>query len=67
MIAQPKKQRTLRLGTKSEKKPQMRLSNVRLKVRNLDEKQVTNEDLKVSIFYLFLLIGDDSVITTVIN
>jgi len=27
----------------------LRTSNVRLKVRNIDEKQVTNDDLRVSI------------------
>jgi len=38
-VVAPKKQKTLRVGTKPEpKKMQMRLSNVRLKVRNLDEK-----------------------------
>jgi len=38
----------------------LRSSNVRLKVRNIDEKQVTNDDLRVSIkyFILFLLYND---------
>ena len=31
----------------------MKKSTVRLKVRNIDEKQVTNDDLKVSIKLLF--------------
>lgn len=38
----------------------LRSSNVRLKVRNIDEKQVTNDDLRVSIkyFILFWLYND---------
>ena len=52
-LAAPKRQqRTLRIG---DIKPQAKtkaymLSQVRLKVRNFDEKQVTNDDLKVSYF-----------------
>ena len=30
----------------------LRPSDVRLKVRNIDEKQVTNDDLKVSIYHM---------------
>ena len=54
VIVAPKRQKTLRIGPKkvetgNAKKPQMRQSQFRLKVRNIDEKQVTNDDLKVSI------------------
>lgn len=47
-IAAPKRQRTLRLGDKPQtiRTKMLRPSDVRLKVRNLDEKQVTNDDLK---------------------
>ena len=50
VLAAPKRQKTLRIGPKKveSKKPQMRQSQYRLKVRNIDEKQVTNDDLKVS-------------------
>jgi THO complex subunit 4 len=49
--AVPKKQRTLRIGgsnpeEKTVKTKVLKPSETRLKVRNLDEKQVTNEDLK---------------------
>ena len=48
-------QKTLRIGGDNiqggqvVKKVQLQPSNTRLKVRNIDEKQVTNDDLKVSI------------------
>jgi hypothetical protein len=47
-VAAPKRQRTLVIGNKEDAKPQkvLRPSAVRLKVRNIDEKQVTNDDLK---------------------
>ena len=40
VLAAPKRQKTLRIGPKKveSKKPQMRQSQVRLKVRNIDEK-----------------------------
>jgi hypothetical protein len=62
-IAQPKRegQRTLRIGSGPSDKKQafvktktLRPSDVRLKVRNIDEKQVTNDDLKK----LFAKIGE---------
>jgi len=54
-LAVPKKgnqQRTLRIGGNADKKQlftkekTLRPSQTRLKVRNIDEKQVTNDDLK---------------------
>tara|TARA_B110000285_G_scaffold229203_1_gene293541 strand:+ start:1036 stop:1215 length:180 start_codon:yes stop_codon:yes gene_type:complete len=54
-LAVPKKggQRTLRIGSGNADKKQhftkektLRPSQTRLKVRNIDEKQVTNDDLK---------------------
>lgn len=53
-LAAPKRQRTLKIGgspnpEKVVKTKMLRPSDVRLKVRNIDEKQVTNDDLKVSI------------------
>ena len=44
----------MRIGAGAEKSQtiktkMLRPSDVRLKVRNIDEKQVTNDDLKVSI------------------
>ena len=59
VLAAPKQQRTLRIGPSSDKKlsyvktKTLRPSDVRLKVRNIDEKQVTNEDLMT----LFAKIG----------
>lgn len=54
VLAVPKKggQRTLRVGGNGDKKQvftktkTLRPSETRLKVRNIDEKQVTNDDLK---------------------
>lgn len=40
-------------GQKILKQKILRPSEVRLKVRNIDEKQVTNDDLKVSKLKLF--------------
>ena len=57
VAAAPKRQRTLIIG---DNKPStirtkmLRASDVRLKVRNIDEKQVTNDDLKK----LFQKIGE---------
>jgi RNA recognition motif-containing protein len=55
-LARPKREggnKTLRVGGSSDDKKQtfvktktLRPSDVRLKVRNIDEKQVTNDDLK---------------------
>jgi len=57
-LAAPKRQRTLRIGGQDRqqtiKTKMLRPSDVRLKVRNLDEKQVTNDDLKK----LFQKIGE---------
>lgn len=51
-LAAPKRQqRTLRIGDLKPQGPKTKAfmpSQVRLKVRNFDEKQVTNDDLKVS-------------------
>jgi len=46
--------RTLRVGeNRQNRRGVIRPSSVRLKVRNIDEKQVTNDDLRVSNIYLY--------------
>ena len=58
ILSAPKAQRQLRVGGGAAAASEKNLirqkvtmpSEVRLKVRNLDEKQVTNEDLKVSTY-----------------
>jgi hypothetical protein len=50
-LAAPKREKTIRLGENGKKarfikQKILKPSEVRLKVRNLDEKQVTNDDLK---------------------
>lgn len=58
VLTAPKKQKTLKIGGDDKqaftKTKTLRPSDVRLKVRNIDEKQVTNDDLKK----LFAKIGD---------
>ena len=58
-MAAPKRERQMRDSrdgnTKLIKQKVMKPSDVRLKVRNLDEKQVTNEELKVSIQHNILI------------